>query len=80
MKIKKRTSKIIVDTKIHFGKPVVAGTRIPVYVVLELVETGIPFKEITTHYYPDITIGDVKACIEYAIELIKAEDVYIAAS
>ncbi len=77
MNIKKRVPKIVVDTKIHFGKPIIAGTRIPVYAVLELVEAGIPFENIIVKYYPDLTIGDIKACIDYAIKLIKAEDVNI---
>lgn len=80
MKITKRTAKIIVDAKVHFGKPVIAGTRIPVHAVLELVEAGIPFDKITTKYYPDVTIEDVKACVEYAIKLIKAEEVHLAPS
>lgn len=80
MKIKKQTQRIVVDPKIHFGKPVVAGTRIPVYAVLELVEAGIPFEKIITKYYPDLTIEDVKACIDYAIKLIKAEEVHITPS
>lgn len=69
--------KITVDPKIHFGKPVVAGTRIPVYTVLELVETGIPFGEITKKYYPDLTIKDIQACIQYALNLIKFEDIHL---
>jgi len=80
MKTKRRTTKIVVDPKIHFGKPVIAGTRIPVYAVLELVEAGIPFEKITTKYYPDIAIEDIKACINYAVALIKAEEVHIASS
>ena len=35
--------KIVVDPHIHFGKPCVAGTRITVQSVLELVKEGIPF-------------------------------------
>jgi uncharacterized protein (DUF433 family) len=80
MTTKRHTLKITVDPKIHFGKPIVAGTRIPVYAVLELVEAGIPFEKIATKYYPDLTIGDVKACIDYAIRLIKAEDIQITPS
>lgn len=30
----------------HFGKPCIAGTRIPVESILELVQEGIPFAEI----------------------------------
>jgi len=45
--------------------------------VLELVQAGIPFEEIVTKYYPDITIEDIKACVEYAVELVKAEEIHI---
>lgn len=55
-----------------------AGTRIPVYAVLELIEAGIPFEEIVTKYYPDLTVEDVQACVRYATELIKAEEIHLA--
>jgi uncharacterized protein (DUF433 family) len=58
--------RIIIDPQVHFGKPCVAGTRIPVYCVLELVQAGISFGEIITDYYPDLTFEDVAACVAYA--------------
>ncbi len=64
--------RITVDPKVHFGQPCVAGTRIPVYAVLELVREGIPFDQIVRDYYPDLTVEDVKACVDYAVNLIKA--------
>ena len=69
--------RITINPEIHFGKPCVAGTRITVDNVLELVEDGIPFDEIIQRYYPDLKIEDIKACIKYAIELIKKEDIYV---
>ena len=62
---------ITVDPKVRFGQPCVAGTRIPVYAVLELVREGIPFDEIVRDYYPDLTVEDVQACVDYAVQLIK---------
>jgi uncharacterized protein (DUF433 family) len=38
--------RITVNPNIHFGKPCVAGTRIPVQSVLELVSEGLSFEEI----------------------------------
>lgn len=55
--------RISVDPKIHFGKPCVAGTRIPVQDVLELVREGISFSEIISDYYPVLTVEDIQACI-----------------
>ncbi|MBI3741664.1 MAG: DUF433 domain-containing protein [Chloroflexi bacterium] len=70
--------RIQVNPNIHFGKPCVSGTRIPVQNVLELVRDGIPFDKILQDYYPDLKIEDIRACIQYAIELLLAEDVHIA--
>lgn len=71
--------RIEVNPNIHFGKPCVAGTRIPVQNVLELVREGIPFEEIIQDYYPDLQIEGIRACIQYAMEVVAAEDIHIAA-
>lgn len=70
--------RITIDPAVHFGQPCIAGTRIPVYCVLELVQAGIPFQEIVTRYYPDITVEDVQACVQYAMDIVKAEEVHLA--
>ena len=69
--------RIVIDPKIHFGKPCVAGTRIPVENVLELIQEGISFKEITEKFYPDLEIEDVKACARYATELVRSEEIHV---
>lgn len=71
--------RISVNPKIHFGKPCVAGTRITVQSVLELINEGLSFEEIKQDYYPDLKTADIKACVDYAIALIAAEDIKIAA-
>jgi uncharacterized protein (DUF433 family) len=75
----KMQERIAVNPNIHFGKPCVAGTRIPVQSVLELVSEGLSFEEIVQDYYPDLEIEDIRACIQYAIDVIVAEDIHIAA-
>jgi uncharacterized protein (DUF433 family) len=75
----KMRARIEVTPGIHFGKPCVAGTRIPVQNVLELVREGIPFDTIIQDYYPDLQIEDIQACVQYAIEVMMAEDIHIAA-
>jgi len=72
------TSRISVDPQIHFGKPCVAGTRIPVQNVLELVREGRPFSEIRQGYYPDLSDDDIRACVQYAIDVLAVEDINIA--
>ena len=68
--------RISVNSRLHFGKPCVAGTRIMVEQVLELIQEGITFKDITTIYYPDLTIEDVKACAAYARDLVRSEEIH----
>jgi uncharacterized protein (DUF433 family) len=70
--------RIAVDTKIHFGKPCVAGTRITVQSVLELLDEGLSFSEIIRDYYPDLAPQDIQACVQYAIALVAAEDIHLA--
>ena len=72
--------RIHVDPKVHFGKPCVAGTRIKVLDVLELVEKGIDFETIVLDYFPVLEPDDIRACLRYAINVISAEDVHVAAS
>jgi uncharacterized protein (DUF433 family) len=69
--------RIVVDPQIHFGQPILEGTRIPVWCVLELVQAGIPFAQIVKRYYPDLTVEDVQACVRYATELVKSEEVHL---
>ena len=57
--------RISVNSNVHFGKPCVAGTRITVENVLELVSEGLSFEEIVKDYYPDLTIQDIQACLRY---------------
>jgi uncharacterized protein (DUF433 family) len=70
--------RITVNSNIHFGKPCIAGTRIPVQNVLELVREGLSFSEIKTNYYPDLSVEDIQACIQYAIDTLALEDVHLA--
>lgn len=67
--------RIAVSLDIHLGKPCVAGTRIPVQSVLELVREGLSFSQIIDDYYPDLEPEDIRACIQYAIDVVAAEDV-----
>jgi uncharacterized protein (DUF433 family) len=70
--------RIAVDPQVHFGKPCVAGTRIPVQAVLELVREGCTFPEIVRDYYPDLEPEDMRACVQYAIDVVGVEDIHLA--
>jgi uncharacterized protein (DUF433 family) len=64
--------RIVVNPKVHFGKPIIKGTRITVQNVLELLNEGLTFKQIIQDYYPDLKKTDIQACLQYAIALVAA--------
>jgi len=72
--------RIAIDSEIHFGKPCVAGTRIPVQSVLELIREGVGFDQITRDYYPDLEADDLRACVQYAMDVLAAEDIHFAST
>lgn len=53
-------NQIFISSQIHFGKPYIAGTRITVQSILELLEEGLFFETIIQDYYPDLEIEDIK--------------------
>ena len=57
---------------VMMGKPCVKGTRIPVYLLLEKMAAGETFEQLLTAY-PQLTIEDLRACIEYAAALAAEE-------
>ena len=70
--------RIVVNPQIHFGKPCVVNTRITVQGVLELVREGISFDLIIRDYYPDLTPEDIRACVQYAMDVVAVEDLHLA--
>ncbi len=54
------------------GKPVIRGTRIPVYLILEMLAAGTSRREIFRNY-PQLEDEDITAAIEYASGILKGE-------
>jgi uncharacterized protein (DUF433 family) len=73
-------NKIKVESQIHFGKPCIAGTRITVQSILELLNEGVSFAEIVQDYYPDLEIQDIHTCLDYAIALVRSEEIHLASA
>ena len=63
--------RISVDPHVCHGQPCIKGTRIMVYLILELLEAGITPEEIISRYYPQLTKEDIEACLHYAASLIR---------
>ena len=66
----KKADGIEINPKIMFGKPVIAGTRIPVEIILEKLAAGIPVKEILKDY-PRLTKEDIREALLFANGLVK---------
>ncbi len=45
--------------------------------VLELINEGLSFEDIIRDYYSDLTVEDIRACLQYAIDLVAAEDIHL---
>ena len=73
--MKKLMERISVDPHVCHGQPCVKGTRIMVYLVLELLEAGYDADKIIQGYYPQLKKQDIEACLHYAAGLIRDADV-----
>jgi len=71
-------NRITVNPRIHFSKPCIEGTRITVQNVLELLNEGLTFDAIIRDFYPDLKVDDIRACLQYAIALVSAEDIHLS--
>jgi uncharacterized protein (DUF433 family) len=64
--------RIVIDPNILVGKPVIKGTRIPVYLIIELIAGGMTIKDVLKEY-PELREEDVKAALFYASKLLERE-------
>ena len=67
-------NRIEINPAVLGGKPVIKGTRIPVYLILDLIAAGKTIGDILKEY-PTLTEEDVVAAIEYASNLLKREEI-----
>ena len=64
--------RIVIDPDVMVGKPVIKGTRIPVYIIVEFVANGMTEKEILKEY-PQLRKEDIKAALLYASKCLQNE-------
>mgnify|MGYP001583538996 CR=1 FL=1 len=67
-------NRIEIDPNVCHGQPCIKGTRIMVYLILELLEVGLTPYDIIRDYYLNLTNEDIKACLHYATTLIKEQE------
>ena len=59
------SERIVVDTEVLAGNPVIRGTRLAVEFILELLAAGQRENEILANY-PGLAREDILACLSYA--------------
>ena len=67
--------RIVVDPAVLAGKPVIKGTRLAVEFIVDLLAQDWAERDILENY-PGLTHDDIRACLAYASEVLKAESVY----
>lgn len=65
--------RIEIDPEVQHGKPVIAGTRVPVHILVGSVAGGMSLSEVAQEY--GVEEEDVQAALSYASHRILDEDV-----
>jgi len=67
---------ITVDSLVVHGRPVIAGTRVPVEVVVGELAGGSTFEEVGEDYH--LTIEQIRSALGYAARMLGSTTVYAA--
>ncbi len=65
------STRVVIDSEIHHGSPVIRGTRLPVTIVVGSLAGGMSFAEVEREY--DITADDIRAALKFGMELAQQE-------
>ena len=61
--------RIVIAPDLHHGEPCISGTRIPVATIVGSLADGMTQGEIL-EAYPQLTVEDIQAALDYAAEVI----------
>ena len=65
--------RIIVDSEIRFGKPVIEGTRVPVELIVGKLGGGMSMEEVMDEYM--LKREDILAALSYAASVLEGEQI-----
>ncbi|MBC7568647.1 MAG: DUF433 domain-containing protein [Spirosoma sp.] len=71
-------SRITIDPNVCHGKPTIRGSRLLVTTILELLAGGASWSELLEEY-PGIDENDIRACLDYAVQLAHFKSVSLVA-
>ena len=72
-------ARIILDSAVLAGKPVIRGTRLSVEFIIGLMADGWAEADILRNY-PGLSHDDIAACLAYARDVLRSEKVYPSAA
>jgi uncharacterized protein (DUF433 family) len=58
--------RVVTDPTVLLGKPVIRGTRVPVELIVGLVDVGQTPAQIADDY-PDLSVEDIEAAVAFAV-------------
>jgi uncharacterized protein (DUF433 family) len=67
--------RITINTDVCHGKPTIRDMRYPVEMIMELLSSGMTWKEIMKDY-PAIVEDDIRACLLYATKLSRVKTMH----
>lgn len=65
--------RIVVEPSVRSGKPVIAGTRVPVELIVAKLAGGMSPEEVAREY--ELSAEDVRAALSYAATLLATEEI-----
>ena len=66
--------RVVIDREVMLGKPVIAGTRIPVEQILRKLAADMSAEAILRDY-PGLTREDIQAALAYASDAVASEEI-----
>ncbi len=66
---------VVSDPSVMLGKPIIAGTRMTVELILELLSSGATTEDILSEY-PHLTRASVNATLAFAADALQSDRVY----
>lgn len=74
--MKEIAPRIIIDSKVRFGKPVIRGTRVPIDLIIGKIAGGMTLEEVAMEY--NLEKEDILAALSYAAQIIRKENLIYA--
>jgi uncharacterized protein (DUF433 family) len=68
-------NRITINPDICHGKPTIRNMRYPVELILDLLSSGMTYREIIGDY-PALEHDDIKACLAFASRLTKVKSIH----